>query len=174
MQQQLDNRRKTWKPFGNANADYSTSIGDEVFMEMVTNKPEEKPVKPASVKPAEPAVYVPAKKNKNTGGDEAYDPTKLARKTRKITKDRNDNKLIIFNLSTICTENELKVFLTRYAPVKYINFVYNKETNEFKGFAFIETYNKDDAEYILENVNGQPFNHLILKIKKVKPLENKK
>jgi len=99
MQQRLDYRRNNWKPFGNINTDYSTTIGDEVFMEMVNNKTDEKTTSVVKniaepTEPAEPAVYVPTRKKKDTGEGEEYDPTKLSRKTRKITRDRNDNKLI--------------------------------------------------------------------------------
>ena len=64
--------------------------------------------------------------------------------------------------------------MTRFAPIKYVNLVKNKETGRFKNCAFIETYNKDDAEYILEHCNRQPFNHLILKVQKVIPKDKRK
>jgi RNA recognition motif-containing protein len=176
MQKRIDERRQNWKTFG-SNSENTVEIGKEVFMEMV--KPEQIKKKDKLVKKTKPienndGVYRPTiKKNKkNTAG--AYDPTKLKRKTQKIVNNRDDNKLIIFNLYDECTENSLKVFLTRFASIKYINLVKNKETGRFKNCAFIETYNKDDAEYILEHCNRQPFNYLILKVKKVIPKDKRK
>lgn len=178
MQKRIDERRQNWKTFG-SNSEYTVEIGKEVFMEMV--KPDQIKKKDKLVKKTKPTkkndddgVYRPIvrKTKKNTA--ETYDPTKLKRKTRKIVNNRDDNKLIIFNLYNECTEKSLKVFLTRFAPIKYINLVKNKETGRFKNCAFIETYNKDDAEYILEHCNRQPFNHLILKVQKVIPKDKRK
>ena len=45
-------------------------------------------------------------------------------------------------------QKSLKVFLTRYAPIKYVNLVKNKETGRFKNCAFIETYNTMMLIYI--------------------------
>lgn len=178
MQKHIDERRKNWKTFG-SDSEYTIEIGKEVFMEMV--KPDQTKKQDKLVKETKPikknnddGIYRPTiKKNKkNTAG--AYDPTKLKRKTKKIVNNRDDNKLIIFNLYDECTENSLKVFLTKFAPIKYVNLVKNKETGRFKNCAFIETYNKDDAEYILEHCNRQPFNHLILKVQKVIPKDKRK
>jgi RNA recognition motif-containing protein len=173
MQKRIDERRKTWKPFNINNIDNTTSIGDEVFMEMVDNSsskdiPKTKTISPKFDNGGTDDHYTPVKKSTDTGVDTSYDPTKLKRKTRKMIKNRDDNKLIIFNLP-LCNEDDLKEFLTQYAPIKYINFVYDKNTGKFKNFAFIETYNKEDAEYILEECDGKAFNYLILKIKKVIP-----
>lgn len=178
MQKRIDERRETWKKFG-SNSEYSVEIGKEIFMEMVKpgKEDESKSIKPKPIiknkSNENTGVYQPTKRRNKKNTLEAYDPTKLTRKTRKIVNNRDDNKLIIFNLYNECTEKSLKVFLTRYAPIKYVNLVKNKETGRFKNCAFIETYNNDDAEYILQNCNRQPFHHLILKIQKVIPKDQR-
>ena len=175
MQKRIEERRQNWKKFG-SNAEYTVEIGKEVFMEMV--KPEDKskvcePI-PKPEKQKSDEAYKPTKKRNKKSTTEAYDPTRLTRKTKKIVNNRDDNKLIIFNLFNECTEDTLKVFLTKFAPIKYVNLVKDKETGRFKNCAFIETYNKDDAEYILKHCDRQPYNHLILKVKKVIPKDKRK
>lgn len=176
MQKRINERRQNWKQFG-SNTEYTVEIGKEIFMEMVkpneNSKVNEPTPKPQKQKPSD-VIYKPTKKQNKKNIREAYDPTRLTRKTKKIINNRNDNKLIIFNLFNECTEDNLKVFLTKFAPIKYVNLVKDKETGRFKNCAFIETYNKDDAKYILKKCNRLPYNHLILNVKKVIPKDKRK
>lgn len=97
---------------------------------------------------------VPKEKSKE------YKPDFLKNMDKKINK----TNLIVFNIPLNTTKDQLYVYFSKFGGIKNINLMTDKRTGKFKGFGFVNTYYDSTGEKIIENCNGRPFGHCILKI----------
>jgi len=81
------------------------------------------------------------------------------------TMDRDEREeftLRVTNLSEDCKEGDLHELFGQFGRLTRVFLAKNKETNESKGFAFINFMVKRDAERAIEKLNGHGYDNLIL------------
>jgi RNA recognition motif-containing protein len=75
-------------------------------------------------------------------------------------------KLIIRNIDRSITEPQLKLMFEEYGFVQSCDLVMDKETNESKGFGFVEMPKGGEAKAAMISVNGQKINGTTIRVKK--------
>ena len=75
-------------------------------------------------------------------------------------------KLLIRNLDRSISEKELKVMFEEFGAVQSCNLVIDKETNESKGFGFVEMPKIGDAKAAIINLNNKTIGGEKLRVKK--------
>lgn len=84
-------------------------------------------------------------------------------------------KLFVGNLNFTTTEDELLEFLEEYAEITAVKIIKDKDSGRSKGFGFIEVPTDEQADLILDNVNGAELHGKVLKVdhakEKEKPLK---
>lgn len=84
-------------------------------------------------------------------------------------------KLFIGNLNFTTTEDELLEFLEEYGEIVAVKIIKDKDSGRSKGFGFVEVPSVEQADSILENVNGAELHGKVLKVdyakEKEKPLK---
>mmetsp|Transcript_2593 Transcript_2593/g.4823 ORF Transcript_2593/g.4823 Transcript_2593/m.4823 type:complete len:292 (+) Transcript_2593:3-878(+) len=88
------------------------------------------------------------------------------------TREDNAHTVRVTNLSEEITEQDLKDLFGAYGPLQRVFLARERTTRESKGFAFINFFNKADAEKAIEKVSGFGYNHLILQVEWAKPSGN--
>jgi RNA recognition motif-containing protein len=83
-------------------------------------------------------------------------------------------KLIIRNLERSITEKELQPLFEAYGPVQYCTLIKDKETNESKGFAFVEMSKVGDAKAAMKSLNNKEIKGEKIRVKKADPNSGKK
>ena len=76
----------------------------------------------------------------------------------------NKKNLVIFNLPLDAEKDKLYVYFSKFGGIKNIHILTDKRTGKSKGMGFINTYAENTAEKIIENCNGKPYGHSILRI----------
>jgi len=71
-------------------------------------------------------------------------------KATPLAEKMNTTKMFIGKLANELTEEDLKTYFGTFGEVKTVEFVFNRTTNERRGFCFIEMCNADDVEKITE------------------------
>jgi len=61
------------------------------------------------------------------------------------------------NIPRETSETELRNAFEKYGEVTSVTMIKDKFTNTFKGFAFIEMPNKEEAEKAIKNLDGTMF-----------------
>ena len=79
-------------------------------------------------------------------------------------------KLLVRNIARTTTEKELLHLFEPFGTVQSCNLVIDKETNESKGFGFIEMPKLGDAKAAMKSMNGKEISGNKLRVKKA---ENK-
>lgn len=64
-------------------------------------------------------------------------------------------KIYIGNLSFTTTEETLKNLFSNYGNVLSVNIIYDKITNQSKGFGFLEIEDDSDASTAIGTLNGK-------------------
>lgn len=75
-------------------------------------------------------------------------------------------KLIIRNLDRATTEEELKTLFEAYGSVQYCNLIIDKDSNESKGFAFVEMPKQGEAKAAVKNLNNRTVGQNPIRVKK--------
>lgn len=78
-------------------------------------------------------------------------------------------KLLIRNLSSSTTEDELVDLFEGYGKVQSCTLVMDKETGLSKGFGFIEMPKPGEAKAAMKNLNGILVDDSIIRVKKAEP-----
>ena len=79
-------------------------------------------------------------------------------------------KLLVRNIARTTTEKELLHLFEPFGTLQSCNLVIDKETNESKGFGFIEMPKLGDAKAAMKSMNGKEISGNKLRVKKA---ENK-
>lgn len=183
LQKRIKERRNTWIPFGNAknkNPREYTTMGNDIFMEMVSQKDEEEKKKKLAKKPtASKHKYrinkskitekVKEEKMKIASKSEKYVPKFLRDKKPENDSEMKkcDRKLIVKNIPKTFMEDDIVEYIESVVDRKVIRDVYvlrNRKTGESKGMAFITCNTNDTCEKIIRNFHNRPMGQMIVKI----------
>ncbi|EKE04629.1 MAG: RNP-1 like protein RNA-binding protein [uncultured bacterium] len=80
-------------------------------------------------------------------------------------------KLFIGNLNFKTSEEDLMELLKEYGEVKSLQIIKDRDTGRSKGFGFVEMATKEQAESVMENLNGAEFDGKVLKVDYAKEKE---
>lgn len=75
----------------------------------------------------------------------------------------------VSNLSENVVEGDLQDLFKHFGTIVRIYLAKDKQTNQCKGFAFINYYKKEDAAKAIQALNGYGYDHLILNVEWAKP-----
>ena len=75
----------------------------------------------------------------------------------------------VTNLSEDTKESDLQELFKPFGPIQRIYLAKDKHTQQSKGFAFINYYNREDAAKAIKSVCGFGYDHLILNVEWAKP-----
>lgn len=119
---------------------------------------------------AAPAKYVPRFRRQEEGAAAAGGQTGSSDQTQ---DDRDMGLAIrISNLSDLVVESDIRDLCAALnAPVARCNVARDRITGRCKGYAFVNFYSKDDAERVMNKLNGLPYGNLILKAEIARPSE---
>lgn len=73
------------------------------------------------------------------------------------------------NLSYKVRENDLQNILAEYGEIASCKIIKDRETGKSKGFGFIEMPNDDEAEKLIEELNGAELDGRTIVVKEAKP-----
>lgn len=77
------------------------------------------------------------------------------------------------NLAYKMTENDLRKLFEAYGTVTYVRIIKDRDTNQSKGFGFVDMESEDDANAAIENLNGSDQQGRTLKVNIAKPKDAK-
>merc|ERR1711972_718485 len=75
----------------------------------------------------------------------------------------------VSNLSESTQEADLQELFKPFGHIARIYLSKDKVTGEYRGFAFVHYYKKDDATKAIATLNGFGYDHLILNVEWAKP-----
>ena len=75
----------------------------------------------------------------------------------------------VSNLSENVVESDLQDLFRHFGTIARIYLAKDKQTNQCKGFAFINYYKKEDAAKAIQALHGYGYDHLILNVEWAKP-----
>lgn len=78
-------------------------------------------------------------------------------------------KIYVGNLGYSVTNDSLKIKFEEYGTVKTANVIMDRETNQSKGFGFVEMSTKDEAIDAINALNGSQFEGRALNVTEAKP-----
>ena len=105
------------------------------------------------------------------GGAGKYVPP--ARKMGATMMDRRDTdpSLRVSNLSENVTDHDLKTLFGRFGDVSRVYVAKDRETNEHRGFAFVNFRHRNQAEEAMAALDGFGFDNMILRVEMAAPRE---
>jgi len=80
-------------------------------------------------------------------------------------------KLYVGNLSDITTEDELRTLFTQAGNVASVALIKERNTGDFKGFAFVEMNGRAEAQKAISLFNGFSLEDHELKVSLARPRE---
>ena len=78
-------------------------------------------------------------------------------------------KLLIRNLSSSTTEDEVRDLFEGYGTGQFCNLVMDKDTGNSKGFGFVEMPKPGEAKAAMKNLNGSMIDESVIRVKKAEP-----
>lgn len=78
-------------------------------------------------------------------------------------------KIYVGNLSYKTTENDLRSVFEAYGTVDSVNVIVDRETGRSKGFGFVEMPNREEAEKVIQELDGQPLNERTVTVNEARP-----
>jgi translation initiation factor 3 subunit G len=84
------------------------------------------------------------------------------------SSENNDNTLRVSNLTKSITDDDLRELFLSFGRISRISLPRGPD-REPRGFAYVSFYEKRDAEFALEKLQGYGYDHLILKLEWAKP-----
>ncbi|KAK3283023.1 hypothetical protein CYMTET_9263 [Cymbomonas tetramitiformis] len=86
-----------------------------------------------------------------------------------MRRGRDENSLRVTNLSEDTREPDLQELFRPFGPISRIYVAYDRDTQESRGFAFINFVNRDDAQRAIDKLNGYGYDNLILRVEWAAP-----
>ena len=77
----------------------------------------------------------------------------------------------ISNLSDVVMDDDIRELCSCIAPVTRCNVAKDRITGRCRGFAFVNFFDKESAEKVVNRLNGLPYGNLILKAEIARPSE---
>jgi hypothetical protein len=102
-------------------------------------------------------VFNEEKESKKNGD---YKPKFLENGVQRVDK----KNLIVFNLPQNITDSSMLRFFSKFGDIRKVHIMLDNRTNKPRGFGFINTYSDRTAEKIIEECDGKPMGHNILKV----------
>lgn len=82
-----------------------------------------------------------------------------------LANQRDDSCTVrVSNLSEDVKDSDLRELFRRFGPIQRIYLAKDRETHASRGFAFINFFNKQDAEAAIAKLDGHGYDHLILSV----------
>lgn len=88
--------------------------------------------------------------------------------------ESNGLTIYIGNLVYSKTQYDIKELFEKYGPVKYVKINVDPDTNQSKGFGFVQMPNKSDGYKAIRDLNGKQLDGRTLKVSVAKEQENPK
>lgn len=74
------------------------------------------------------------------------------------------NKIYVGNLKFSLKEENIRQIFSVYGAIQDLKMIHDRETGNFRGFAFITYANPSEAEEAVAQMNGQPVDGRNLKV----------
>ena len=102
-------------------------------------------------------------------------PTRKAGGAQPWNSDRRDTdpSLRVSNLSENVTDHDLKMLFSPFGDVSRVYVAKDRETQEHRGFAFVNFRHRNQAEAAIEALNGYGFDNMILRVEMAAPREQR-
>lgn len=82
-------------------------------------------------------------------------------------------RLYVGNLPRSIKEKEFKDLFVKYTSVKNYNLIIDRETQQAKGFGFVEFENKEEAEQAIKDLHGKEVGGRTLVVNEARPQEKR-
>ena len=93
-----------------------------------------------------------------------------SRNTSLTGQERDDSCTVrVSNLSEDVKDSDLRELFRRFGAIQRIYLAKDRETQQSRGFAFINFYQKEDAAAAIAKLDGHGYDHLILSVSWAKP-----
>lgn len=83
------------------------------------------------------------------------------------------NKLYVGNLPYSTTDSSLRELFSEYGTVTSASVIQDRDTGRSKGFGFVEMTTGEEAEAVINGLNGKDLDGRQLKISIAKPRESR-
>lgn len=91
-----------------------------------------------------------------------------------MRRPRDENSIRVTNLSEDTREADLQELFRPFGQITRIYVAINRETNESRGFAFVNFAGRDDAQRAINKLDGYGYDNLILRVEWAAPREERK
>ena len=103
------------------------------------------------------------------GGKSSYVPPSMRNadgsRNTELAAQRDDSCTVrVSNLSEDVKDSDLRELFRRFGPIQRIYLAKDRETHASRGFAFINFFNKEDAQKAIDKLHGHGYDHLILSV----------
>lgn len=85
----------------------------------------------------------------------------------------SQNKLYVGNLPFSSTEDDITDAFSEHGTVNSVNIVMDRETGRPRGFAFVEMGSDQEAQSVIQALDGRDFGGRQLRVNVAKPRENR-
>lgn len=82
-------------------------------------------------------------------------------------------KLFAGKLSFTTTDETLEALFATYGKVISAHVATDRDTNQSRGFGFVEMENEEDAQKAIEALDGKPFENRVIAVSVARPKENR-
>ena len=82
-------------------------------------------------------------------------------------------KLFVGSLARQCTEEDLKEIFSNHGEVSSVKIITDRDTNQSRGFGFVEMPNDGEAQEAMEQLNGKEFQGRALVVNEAREQKNK-
>lgn len=113
------------------------------------------------------------------GGASRYVPPSMrnadgSRMASSAFQERDDTTTVrVSNLSDDVTDQDLRDLFRRFGTIQRVYLAKDRETGLSRGFAFINFYERQDAQAAIDKLDGHGYDHLILSVSWAAPSEKK-
>jgi cold-inducible RNA-binding protein len=83
------------------------------------------------------------------------------------------NRLYVGNLSFRTTEESLRAMFSQAGAIKSVLIMKDRETQQSRGFGFVEMESDDDARKAIEMCDGRELDGRNLRVNEAKPMESR-
>ena len=77
--------------------------------------------------------------------------------------------IFVGNLSYGATDDGVRSMFEQYGTVERVNLVTDRDTGQFRGFAFVEMSNAAEADSAINELNGREFEGRALNVNEARP-----
>ena len=77
--------------------------------------------------------------------------------------------IFVGNLSYGATDDGVRLMFEQYGTVERVNLVTDRDTGQFRGFAFVEMTNAAEADSAINELNGREFEGRALNVNEARP-----